>query len=240
MCDLIQRTLIVVLIKVMPSKKEKVKIWWMEVCAEVALGSLKWIGGARFDIRGHIAARPGVLLLMNHQSLIDIPVLGKVVTGSYPSVIARARYARGIPLISHMIRLYNHITVTPGDRDRGQLREIRRRAMVIEQPLGVYAEGTRSRDGELQPFRTSGLRTILTCRKWEVYIVVVDGLWKAGRFNDLVSNVSSIDAVADVVGPFEFLPERDNAREFILDMERRMGDKLAQMRHGNSNVPDGA
>jgi len=214
----------------MPSRRNHLLTRWAFLCRDVALGPARWIAGARFNIRGGIPFRPGVLLLMNHQSIFDIPIVATIVDSSYPYVIARERYTRGIPVVSHMLRFYGHPTVKTGNRDRGQLKEIRRRAMTADRPFGVYPEGTRSRDGELQPFRTSGLRVILPCRHWEVYIVVVDGLWKVGRFAEVVENIGRVDAEADWIGPFEFVPGRDDVKEFISEMEKRMGEKLTDMR----------
>jgi 1-acyl-sn-glycerol-3-phosphate acyltransferase len=137
-----------------------------------------------------------------------------------------------------MIRLYDHITVLPGSRDRQQLKRIRRRATDLDRPLVVYPEGTRTRDGSLRPFRTSGLRSILTCRRWQVYLVVLDGLWKAGRFSEFVANISGIDGEVDMVGPYEFDPEKDDAKLFIPEMERRMAEKLAEMRRTKGRTTD--
>ena len=60
--------------------------------------------------------------------------------------------------------------------------------------------------------------------------MVVDGLWKVGRFTEVVENIAGVDAKADWIGPFEFVPGRDDVKEFISEMENRMGEKLADMR----------
>ena len=52
--DLIQRTLIVVIIKVLPSQRNAVLYRWLKVCRDITLGYLSFIGGARFEIRAEL------------------------------------------------------------------------------------------------------------------------------------------------------------------------------------------
>ena len=51
--------------------------------------------------------------LMNHQSLFDIPLVVQSVVRGYPRIVTRQRYSRSIPLISHMVKLYQYPVVAP-------------------------------------------------------------------------------------------------------------------------------
>src|SRR6188508_3316512 len=64
---------------------------------------LRHVGRARIDIAPVIPCRGGVLVVMNHQSLIDIPVGCEMVPDGYPRFVTHARYAKGIPSVSHVI-----------------------------------------------------------------------------------------------------------------------------------------
>ena len=67
----------------------------------------------------------------------------------------------------------------------------------------IFPEGHRSHDGEIRPFRTAGIETILTERRMPVYLVLNEGVWRVRRFADLLFRVPLIDAHSEVIGPFE-------------------------------------
>jgi hypothetical protein len=64
-----------------------------------------------------------------------------------------------------------------------------------------------------------------------VYVVVVDGLWRAARLTDFVRNLSGVRCRARMVGPFHYEGRgRDNHDEFVEELRRVMCDKLRDMR----------
>src|SRR5690606_29027752 len=93
----------------------------------------------------------------------------------HPRIVTRARYARGKPLISHMVRLYQYPVVDPRATVRGHLTRIAQAARDSPVPIVLYPEGTRTRDGSLGEWREAGLRAILAERRWTVYMMVADG-----------------------------------------------------------------
>ena len=227
--DLIQRTLLVGMIKVRPSSRERVLTRWKRLLGEIVVWNIQRFGGAALDLRPRIRSRPGVLILSNHQSLLDIPLIIHCVEDGYALFVTRERYSRGFPLISKIIRLYGHPTVRPGERIAGQLERLKTAAVEAGGPIVIFPEGSRTRDGEIGRFRTAGLRVILGARKWSVYVVVLDGFWKSAHVSGFIRNVASMRGVVDSVGPFEFDPKHDSMNGFIADMDRRMRDKLQEM-----------
>ena len=228
--DLIERTLIVVTIRAWPRSRERVLSGWVKCVYSAILWVPRHVGGARMEIRVGIPAEPGVLVLMNHQSLLDIPLVFACVAGGYPTVVARERYRTGHPLVSHMIRLYGHPTVRPGEHAAVQLEALRRTAATANRPVVIYPEGSRTRNGEVRPFKTAGLKAILSARRWSVHVVVADGLWTMARLGDFARHVSSARIRVESAGPFAFDPEKDDADGFAASMEQRMVQKLAEMR----------
>ncbi len=228
--DLIQRTLLVGIIKVRPSSRESVLIGWKRLLGQIVVWNIQRIGGATLDIRPRIRSRSGVLILSNHQSLLDIPLIIHCVKDGYALFVTRERYSRGFPLISKIIRLYGHPTVRPGEHNARQLERLKKTAAEADFPMVIFPEGSRTRDGKIGRFRTAGLRVILGARKWLVYVVVVDGFWKSAHVGGFIRNVGSMRGMVDSVGPFEFDPKHDSMNGFIADMDRRMRDKLQEMR----------
>jgi 1-acyl-sn-glycerol-3-phosphate acyltransferase len=190
------------------------------------------VGGARFSAIPRIPGEADVLVLMNHQSLMDIPLVVEAIQGTYPRIVTRARYARGKPLISHMVRLYQYPTVEQGATVRGQVAALGEAARNTSVPMVIYPEGTRTRSGEIGAFRTLGLRTLLAARPWQVWIMVTDGAWEAARLTEFVANVSRIRGRAAVMGPFASPAPDEDVDAFIVALRERMREALARLREG--------
>lgn len=188
------------------------------------------LGGARLGPRPRIPSRPGVLVIMNHQSLLDIPLVVGAMEGGFPRIVTRRRYTRGIPLISHMTRLYQYPVVDPKATVRGHLQGLREAARNGDAPLVIFPEGTRTRTGELTPWKRSGLRTILEAREWEVYVVVADGLWRSRSLSEFLDDVSRTDIRMTCVGPFHSRARDEDPDAFIDRMSGRMAELLAALR----------
>ena len=167
---------------------------------------------------------------MNHQSVMDIPLVVRAVRNGYPRIVTRVRYAHGKPLISHMIRLYQYPTVDPGATVRSSLDDLRKQTASSPVPVVIFPEGSRTRDGELGKFRRMGLRAILGGRSWQVWIVAVDGWWEVGHLTDFLDNVSKVDGKMAAIGPFTSPEPGESVGAFIAEMERRMGTLFAGLR----------
>ncbi|MCA9708008.1 MAG: 1-acyl-sn-glycerol-3-phosphate acyltransferase, partial [Myxococcales bacterium] len=98
-----------------------------------------------------IAGRPSVIVA-NHCSLLDIPVLGSVLDIDYRWVAKRQLFR--VPLVGWHLWACGHIAV---DRAKGgnlsRMQEQIERVLEAGGSVVFFAEGTRSPDGALQPFR---------------------------------------------------------------------------------------
>ena len=196
----------------------------------MAMWCVRSVGGATIDSRVRIPSEPGTLIVVNHQSLIDIPVLFDLVVDGYPKIVARKRYSRRIPLISYMLRLCEHPLVDPGRNMDANMSRLRELADTTSHPILIFPEGSRTRDGEIKPFRTTGLEAILSARSWKVYVVVVDGMWKCGKLVDFIRNIGSVRARVECMGPFESPAPGQDPAEFISGTRAMMCDRLHEMR----------
>jgi len=187
------------------------------------------LGGARLRRTGTVLTASPVLVLMNHQSLLDIPTVGLMCSPLVPWFVTRKRYQYGVPAVSPCLRLMGCPIVEPRDR-RESLRTMKRAARALEHGILVFAEGHRSRDGEMQPFQPAGVLTLLRERRVPVWLVVTDGFWSARRLIDFVLGVGKIRGETEVVGVFE--PPDDDAAlpAFIERLHETMVAHLAVMR----------
>jgi len=232
--DLVQRFVIGPWLWLRPQSRLNVLGPWLQFLAWLVTRPLEVLGGAKFPHPDRfVSCEPGVLIVMNHQSMLDIPLVVKTLNGGYLSVVTRRRYARFIPLISHLIRLYQYPTVdpsaNPGDARR-MLKQLRKVARESDVPVLIYPEGTRTRDGEIGPFRPAGMGLILRARPWKIHAFVVDGIWQHAKFKHLIGSMDTIDARLEYVGEFEWADPKADAEPFVQNLRQHMVEKLGEMR----------
>jgi 1-acyl-sn-glycerol-3-phosphate acyltransferase len=228
--DPFQRIVIAGLAKLMPTKRTAILSWWERRLAHFVIGSCRHLGGVHIGPPPTLPGREGVLVLMNHQSLLDIPLVVAALRPAHPRIVTRARYAGGKPLISHMVRLYQYPLVDGRANARAQIGAIADNARTSPVPLVIFPEGHRTRDGEIGPWKEGGLRAILGARRWSVYVMVADGYWKTARLVDFLEQISSIDGHSLALGPFEGPEPGTDPEPFIAEMRARMVEALHTLR----------
>lgn len=106
----------------------------------------------KIDIQGRLPPRPNTFVVVpNHQSMVD--ALAIACLPREMKWIAKRSVFR-VPWFGWALRLAGHVPVLRGDRPSGS-RALRRLRSYLERgvPVGLFAEGTRTRDGSLQPFK---------------------------------------------------------------------------------------
>ena len=131
-----------------------------------------------------------------------------------------------------MLRMCEHPLVEPGRNTDANTRRLREVAETTNHPILIFPEGSRTRDGEIKPFRTTGLEAILGARSWKVFVVVGDGMWQCGKLVNFIRNIGSVRARVECMGPFESPAPGEDLAEFITGTRAMMCDKLHEMRQG--------
>jgi len=92
----------------------------------------------------------------NHQSLLDILVLGAVLPGDFKW--AAKRELLNIPFLGWHLRLAGHVPVERGGGPKVAAEVIKKFEEVLRRgkPLLVFPEGTRSEDGIMKDFKNGG------------------------------------------------------------------------------------
>lgn len=112
---------------------------------------------ARVEVRmlGQRVIDPGVpqVLVANHQSWFDVLALAAFLPGPYRFV--GKQELEHVPFFGHAFRDCGHVLVDRSDRDRAlESMEEARRSLEEERPtVVIFPEGTRSKTGELRPFK---------------------------------------------------------------------------------------
>ena len=196
--------------------------------ANSLLASLR-VGGATFRRTGRIPTGAPCLVVGNHQSLVDPAVLVTMAEPWVPAFVARSRYAK-VPVVGTAMRWARCPIIDPTRDARGAVAAVAASAARLEHGLVIFPEGHRTLDGEVRPFRTSGLIAILTARRLPVYLAVTDGLWINRTLADAVFNVHKMRGETEILGPFA--PPQDPAAipAFIDELRDTLVGHLAQMR----------
>jgi 1-acyl-sn-glycerol-3-phosphate acyltransferase len=136
----------------------------------------------RLEGRGmeHVPARGPILLVANHSSLVDPPLVGGVAPRPL-SFLAKAELFR-IPLFGGLIHRLNARPVRREGSDPSALRTALR-ILEEEGALLIFPEGTRGEEGVLRPAKAgAGMLAVLSgARVVPVYIRGSGRAWPRGR-----------------------------------------------------------
>jgi 1-acyl-sn-glycerol-3-phosphate acyltransferase len=233
--DLIQRLVIAPWVRLRPSRREAVLGRWIHVITWFLTTTPRRIGGAQIPEPPNIPNEPGVLILMNHQSLFDVPIIVDTVDPGYLRIVTRERYASWVPVISHLVRLYEYPVVNPLAKAgtlRSMVKKLIHSARNAEVPLALFPEGTRTKDGEIGPMKTKGLGLVLRARPWKVYVLVIDGFWQMAKLKDLVGGMSGIRGRIELAGVLEWSDPKGDPEPFAEEVRALMVERLKEMRGG--------
>ena len=107
----------------------------------------------------------GFVYASNHESLVDILVLGAALPGDFKW--AAKRSVMNVPFLGWHLRLAGHV---PVDRNKGKdaataVTEAFESVLRAEKPLLVFPEGTRTADGKLTAFKTGACQAAVLAGK---------------------------------------------------------------------------
>jgi len=105
--------------------------------------------------RGHLPQQGRIVLVVNHQSFLDIPIIAAAAARRHVSFLARDSLARWKPM-AWLMRQCGAVLVRRGQADRRAVKEMIEH-LEREDCLCVFPEGTRSRDGRLGEFKGGAL-----------------------------------------------------------------------------------
>jgi 1-acyl-sn-glycerol-3-phosphate acyltransferase len=134
----------------------------------------------RVEGREHLPATGGVLVVANHQSFLDIPILAAVI-GRHVCFVARSSLAAS-PLLAFIMRQCGAVLIDRGGGDRGAMREIGAH-LTAGDLVVIYPEGTRTEDGSVGEFK-GGVLSIARRAGVPMVPTAIEGshsIWPRGR-----------------------------------------------------------
>lgn len=134
----------------------------------------------------HVRPRAPYVLIANHQSLFDIPIFGAILFSNFPKYVSKRELANWIPSISYNLRRGGNAVIDRKDRAQAlaEIRALGERLRAWNVAAVIYPEGTRSRNGELRPFKPGGTLELLEAAPdVPIVPVTIDDAWKLLRNN---------------------------------------------------------
>jgi len=154
---------------------------------------LRTYSGMRIHVHRRLqASLPSqFMILSNHQSLLDIPILGWAFRDRMVGFVAKAELKRGLPALSFTLRKGRHALIPRHGDFRAAHRQLVRLAEETRDEVCpiVFPEGTRSRSGGVQSFHSAAVRTILARKPMPVLAVALDGGMSVSRLRDILKNL---------------------------------------------------
>ena len=237
-----QRLIIYPAIALAPRRRHDIMARWFRFNAAITMALARRVGKLRVAVRGALPLESCVVV-MNHQSVFDIPAAVWLVRGPQIVIPTRDRYRKGIPGISPLGRLGGFPFLAQGRRaSREELLALQRSADDVargDTTLVIFPEGHRTRDGSLGRFMRSGLRLVLQRARRPVYYVVADGLWHARTAADVLHTFAHSELRLAVHGPLA-PPDDESVDAFIDALHERMAAALAELRAGDSSAEPAA
>lgn len=133
-----------------------------------------------------IRPRTGYALVSNHQSLLDIVMIGGLLFTNFPKYVAKKELSKGIPSISLNLRWGGNALIDRKDRIQAfrAIKEMAARAQERNVSVVIFPEGTRSRDGRLKEFKRGGTAMMLgAADRLPVVPVTISGSWRLAEKN---------------------------------------------------------
>lgn len=218
-----------------PQRGHELGVAWVTWNAH-ALVFLCRLGGATFKIEGAIDCAQAGVVIMNHQSLLEIAPLIHIVKGRLPRFVARTRYAAWIPTVSRAIRYLDCIIVDPKRQRAGAVLAIQRAAeQELRHVVMLFPEGHRTKDGEIAGFRPAGMVALLEKRRMPVWTIVGDGFWHFRTLKAALFGLGSVRGRLKVVEQVLSPEDVDELPAFIEARRQNMIRELASMRSEATN-----
>lgn len=128
------------------------------------------------------------LIISNHQSILDIPILAYCFPRNNVRFVAKHSLFTGVPLVSQVLRIQRHARIDRKGRFSLTMKELERLAREAKQGLSpiIFPEGTRSKTGALGRFHIGAVRKIEHITPLPILVVALNGGYRAAKMRQLL------------------------------------------------------
>lgn len=205
----------------------------LEMMNRFILWELRFAGTRfSFQFREDLPADRPLIVVSNHQSMYDIPMLLLGFRKHHPKFISKIELARGIPSISYALRNMGSALINRSEQKEALkiIAAFARDISAKRYAACIFPEGTRARDGQLKPFKQAGLVTLIKNMPDALIVpVVISGAWELLRYK-FCPLPFGVRVVVRTLEPIE-VSGRD-AKELARLSEEMIGREMGRMSEG--------
>ena len=186
-----------------------------------------FLSGIRYELRGgeHIQRHRAAVYAVNHASNVEPPILFDVLRDLFPRLrILYKAELRKLPVLVRAFDLAGFVPLERGNRDQS-LPAIERAAEALRQGNSflIFPEGTRSRTGELLPFKKGGFIMALKAQA-PVVPIAISGARDAMRKGSFV--IRPVTVQVRIGAPIETAGRTIEDRDALVGEVRRQVEAL--------------
>lgn len=126
-----------------------------------------------------------IIFVANHQSLYDVPGLIWFLREYHVKFISKIELTKGIPSVSFNLKYGGGANIDRKDSKQAvsEIIKLGRRMKEKAWSTLIFAEGTRSRDGNVKTFQVGGIATLLKVVPEAIVVpVAIENSWKIVRW----------------------------------------------------------
>jgi 1-acyl-sn-glycerol-3-phosphate acyltransferase len=203
--------------------------------ARTVLAAAKLYAGFRLIVDDALGtALPSqFMILSNHQSLADIPILTFVFSGHIVGFVAKRELRRGFPSVSVALRKGRHALISRTGAFTQARRELVRLARHSSEGVCpvVFPEGTRSRSGRVNAFHSAAVRTILDERQMPIVSVAVDGGYRIAGIRGLTANLRGCIYRLKLLSLYPETGQRGRIKDILESSHKEISLQVEQWRN---------
>jgi 1-acyl-sn-glycerol-3-phosphate acyltransferase len=197
--------------------------------------SIFWVAhtflGLRLRVEGTIPSTGRYLIISNHQSSLDIPLLISLFRSQNLKFVAMEELRYGKPVISLALR-HGGFALVSEKKLGDDLAALTRFAHQLERVDGspvIFPEGWLARDGELRKFNFAGIETVRRVSRLPIVTVTIDGLWKAPSIEQYL-RIYGDRITVRITEPVPFNSDDLDRRKAYGDLEETIRRNLEEIR----------
>jgi 1-acyl-sn-glycerol-3-phosphate acyltransferase len=126
-----------------------------------------------------------LIIVSNHQGMYDVPAIGWVFRKHHPKYVTKKELAKGIPSISFNVRKGGSAVIDRNNRLQAltALKEFGAYLSQNNYAGCIFPEGTRSRNGDMRPFKPAGIAVMLKQMPNALVIpIALHNFWQIERY----------------------------------------------------------
>ena len=162
-----------------------------------------------------------LILVLNHQSMNDIPPIIWFMRKHHPKFVSKIELGKGIPSVSYNLKHGGSVLIDRKDSKQAlvQIAKLGKYIEKYNRSAVIFPEGTRSRDGHPKKFQPTGLKILMKNAPSALIVPIsINNSWKMLRYGKFPYGIGN-RITFDVHQPIE---NHGNLEELVALAEERV------------------